>query len=385
MTSTQSNGFSVEVIAPTQGLPSWVQSLPLWHWHEIPNTALASVDPVPRSIGAPKSKIDAWCGATLKREGSVYLIAAAGGHADYAGNEVDALALNREVPRWEQLRAPSPVEELYNVASFNRDLTPASAHNYSGTQFINARNLLLITPQRALGNPVIPDPPADWPYSNKNMPGYRLSAAFDMAQREWKHPNFIATSPARQGAVGVLCAKHPVTEDIYHSRPGDGWLHWNQADNTWTKLSSISEVYYVGGAIDPVSNRVLVVGSYTGDIGPRVRELDGRLVPVTFGGLGEEPLVAANYPGVVYDEVNRRFVVVHQTASALRVVTVDPATWRVEEPVIGGTPPPLRVNGMHNSAQYVPELGGIVFVMQHRGNARFLRTSMQPSDGVPTR
>ena len=56
--------------APTP--PAWVSSLPLWEWYPIPNTALSSVEPTPRPLGnsGPASKINAWCGATLKRQGS---------------------------------------------------------------------------------------------------------------------------------------------------------------------------------------------------------------------------------------------------------------------------------------------------------------------------
>ena len=88
--------------SPSAGLPSWVARLPLWRWHQIPNTSLASVEPIPRPPGitGPSSKIRRVVRGCLKRQGSVYVIGAAGGHADYAGNEVDALYLNRENPRW---------------------------------------------------------------------------------------------------------------------------------------------------------------------------------------------------------------------------------------------------------------------------------------------
>ena len=95
------------VPVPSGPLPAWASPLPLWEWYEIPNTALSALDSSlgivtgnPPGITGPSSKITAWCGATLKRQGSVYLLGACGGHGDYAGNEVDALALNTDTPQW---------------------------------------------------------------------------------------------------------------------------------------------------------------------------------------------------------------------------------------------------------------------------------------------
>ena len=106
---------------PSGPLPAWVAALPLWQWHEIPNTALSSVEPSVRPLGitGPRSKIDAWCGATLKRKGSVYMLGAAGGHGDYAGNEVDALQLNVATPQWVELRGPTPNTDIINATQAN--------------------------------------------------------------------------------------------------------------------------------------------------------------------------------------------------------------------------------------------------------------------------
>lgn len=120
---------------------------------------------------------------------------------------------------------------------------------------------------------------------------------------------------------------------------------------------------------------MLVIGSYYPNVLPQVYDLSGTLIPATFGGLGPSSLAVTGYPGLIYDEVNDRFLAVFNSGDSIRVLRINPQTWEVDDPGMFGTPPTARPNGIHNSVQYVPELKGFVIANQHRGNVYFVRTA----------
>jgi hypothetical protein len=356
--------------APTAALPAWVDALPLWQWHAIPDTALSSVEPSPRPLGitGPASKIIAWCGATLKRQGSVYLIGAAGGHADYGGNEVDALRLNAATPHWEQLRAPSVNADIVGSSGVYLDLRGASTHTYYATQFIDALNRLIVFENPGAAGGAIPDPPAGFAYAGKP-----ISTSFNLTTNDWDPPAYIPTYPSGGDWTACLVAKHPVTEDVYYNRYGAGWWRWTRSSNSWAKLSDHSQPgNYRGAAIDPDRGRMLLVGA---GAPPEVRALDGSSVAVTFGGLGADALKVNGYPSVLYDEVNDAYIAVYNSGASIAALKIRADTWTVEAPAMTGTPPAARTNGIHNAAQYVPELGGFVLANAYTGNVYFVRTS----------
>ncbi|HEX7897490.1 MAG TPA: hypothetical protein VF950_07000 [Planctomycetota bacterium] len=363
--------LSVPLLASPRAaaLPAWVSALPLWEWHAIPNTALSSVEPTPRPLGitGPASKIVAWCGATLKRQGSVYLIGAAGGHADYGGNEVDALQLNSETPGWVQLRGPSANADMVGGAGVYLDGRGASTHTYYATQFIDARNRLIVFENPGASGGPFPAPPADYAYAKP------ISTSFNLGTNDWDPPSYIPSYTAGGDWTACLVVKHPVTEDVYYNRYAAGWWRWTQATNTWVKLSDHNQPgNYRGAAIDPTRNRMLLVG---GNGAPSVRELDGAPIPTTFGGLGAAALTVGGYPAVIYDEVNDAYLAVFNEGTSIRVLRIHAGTWAVDAPALTGTPPAARQNGIQNAAQYVPELGGLVLANTYGGNVYFLRTS----------
>jgi hypothetical protein len=361
---------------PSTGLPSWVTSLPLWRWHQIPNTSLASVEPTPRPPGitGPSSKIGAWCGAGLKRQGSVYVIGAAGGHGDYAGNEVDALYLNSENPRWVQLRAPTETAKIIDRSPLYLDHRPAASHTYWFSQFINARNRMMVFATPGMNYGSLPAPPTGWPYTDLSS----LVHSFTMDANDWDPPDSIARFPGSGDHYGALCVKHPVTEDVYLSKNYDGGdlYKWSQARNAWSLVGRTGRsLYYCGAAIDPDRARMLLVGSYSGDTAPQVMTLSGASVPVTFGGVGPAALTKGGYPGVVYDEANDRFLAFLNEGTSIRVYRIHPETWIVEEIAMAGVPPAARDSAILNAVQYVPELRGIVIANSYNGNVFFARVS----------
>ena len=371
-------GLSFLLLAPgaaspsplAQALPSWVSALPLWEWHPIPNTALSSVEPTPRPLGitGPVSKIVAWCGATLKRQGSVYLIGAAGGHADYGGNEVDALQLNTAAPHWVELRGPSANSDMIGGSAVYLDLRGASTHTYYATQFIDARNRLLVFENPGASGGPFPAPPAGFAYA-----GSQLTSSFSLSTNDWDAPSYIADYTSGGDWTACLVVKHPVTEDVYYNRYAAGWWRWTQATNAWAKLSDHNQPgNYRGAAIDPGRSRMLLVG---GGGTPEVRGLDGAPIATTFGGLGASALAVGGYPAVLYDEVNDTYLAVFNSGPSIGVLRINAGTWMVDAPAMTGTAPAARQNGIQNAAQYVPELGGLVIANTYNGNVYFMRTS----------
>ncbi len=358
--------------APSGFLPAWVETLPLWQWHEIPNTALSNVDPLVPSLGrtGSRSKIDAWCGATLKRRGSIYMLGAAGGHADYAGNEVNALQLNTDAPQWVELRSPSSNSAVINAAQFYLDKRPSATHTYYASQFIDSLDRMLVFASAGLNGP-FPPAPVDFPYlSNKR------SFSFNLALGDWDPPDYVATFPGGGDSLACLCAKHPWTDDVYYSRNyGTGWYRWASASNTWARLSDVTRApWYASAAIDPLRNRMLLVGGYSA-VPPEVRNLDGTPIQITFTGMGASALAISGYPNVSYDEVNDRYVVMFNAGGVIQVLLVHPDTWWVDEQTMTGPVPLERANGLHNAVQYVPELRGLVVANRHNGNVLFVRTA----------
>lgn len=365
---------------PAGPLPAWVAAQPLWRWFEIPNTRLASIDPAitPPGFTGPSSKIDTWCGATLKRAGSIYMLGAAGGHKDYSGNEVNALALNADAPRWVQLRGPTPNDQIISYGQdmgprvqFYLDLRPSAAHTYYATQFIDGLNRMVVFASQGYSGPSNTPVPAGWP----NI-GDTRSFSFNLGTNDWDTMDYVARFPGDGDYIACLCVKHQGTGDVYYSRNyGDGWYCWSAGSNSWRRLSGTTRSpWYAGAALDPRRNRILVAGGYNSDP-PAVYDLGGNRQGVSFGGLGASELSVGQYPGAVYDEVLDAYLVFHNSANSIVVSMVNASTWSVSRPAISGPVPAARTNGLHNAAQYVPELRGVVLANKHDGNVLFMRTS----------
>jgi hypothetical protein len=362
-------------------LPDWVSALPLWQWYPIPGTALSSVEPTPLPFGYGAAKISAWNGATLKREGSIYLVAMAGGHADYAGNEVDALRLSDAVPQWVELHAPTSADDVINEAQFYLDQRPSATHTYWASQFIDGLDRLIVIGSPGMGADALPAAPADWPYAYTNI----YSASFAMCESEWDSPDHVQPLPDPSGDwTASLAAKHPVTGDIYYHRLGGPWYRLDAATLTWEDVSDNGGPHYAGAAIDGVRDRMLTVGSYDGDVPPSVRALDGSEIEAEFGGMGAAALTVSGYPGVLYDEACDMFLVGlngsydeenPDASTPIRLLAVDPETWEVTEPSTSGPTPLARPNGIFNALQYVPELRGIVLANRYAGDVFFMRTA----------
>ena len=129
---------------------------------------------------------------------------------------------------------------------------------------------------------------------------------------------------------------------------------------------------------------MLICGDFSASVNPRVRDLTGLAISVTFGGLGATSLKLSGYPGLVYDEINDTFLAFYYNGSVIDVRRVNASTWNVDDPTVTGTKPSARTNGIQNSAQYVPELGGVAIANSYTGNVQFLKTGIVSGGPPPT-
>ena len=123
--------------------------VPVGAWRELPNTkakdawaAWGQPDSLPGgSLTGASSIITAWNSGALDTKRSVFVIPRAGGHADWAGNQVVGFSL-KEL-RWQYLRPFSPnyprlISSNPKAAYINpySDGTPASVHMYDAVEYL---------------------------------------------------------------------------------------------------------------------------------------------------------------------------------------------------------------------------------------------------------
>ena len=372
-------------IARRSSTPGWLAGKPVNEWFEIPGTNMSSVLPSNTYSGTPEARVTAWNGAGLKRAGSVYLAGAAGGHADYSGNDVVALRLSVDSPAWSMLRDTTPQNQVVNDAAVYLDYRRSATHTYWLTQFVEALNRLAIFPAPGMG---------DGQYASitsanaAHVSAYSggIVASFSLDTNDWDATvmqstgsGVIATWPGSGDFTASLCCTDHSTGNVFLAREGEGthslWK-WTRATNAWSQLNAGNfwHINYGAGAIDHTRGKMLVVGDYGGTLAARVYNIsDGSTDSVTFTGLGGDALKMSGYPGLFYDEANDRFVVVSNT-NPITLLTVSPA-WDVASLSTTGTAPATRTNGILNAPQYVPELRGVALCNSHSENVKFMKVA----------
>jgi hypothetical protein len=357
------------------GLPSWASETPVWQWKRIPGTNLSRVDP--RSyVGAtgPSSKISAWCGAGYSRLRRAYIIAAAGGHGDYANNEVNVIRLGRNAPAWEEVLASSPVSAMRNGVVYE-DGRRSATHSYWGTQYIERldRTFLFQCYGTDSSDPRIAGLPSSYPASNYIM-------AFSHAAGDWDPPDRWARWPNAgvDAWFGAFGCQNVLTGTAYVASQFDGGTlrKFDPDLNSWSAVMQLENTSFCAQAVDPARERVLQVGSYDGTLGPRVIDLKAKAyAAVSFTGLGAAALTLEGAgAGMVFDELNDCFYVFPGEDAAL-VLRVRAADWHVDRPPVTGPSPGRRENGWQNAWQYDPALKGMVCAIAHEADMVYLRTS----------
>ena len=302
------------------------------------------------------------------------MLGAAGGHADYTGNEVNTLVLNTATPTWVETKARSLPADVLTGTPVYLDLRRSALHTYWSTQYDNVNDQMLLMTSGGPNISGVPTPPPghNWISTTGVLMG------FDRALNEWTHPDLLPRLPWGGSGSGDVCCTNGVTGEIFYVKPQGGWMHkYSPLTQTWSTVGA----YYLplpsgASAIDPVRNRMLIIGDFSLDAAPRVRStLDAAAVAVTFGGLGPEVLTGFANAGLVYDEARDEFVAFINT-SPITVYRINAATYEVSAANFSGVAPAQRSNGVLNSVQYVPELKGIVMANSYTDNVKFVRTAL---------
>lgn len=363
--------FSQQEPAPSE-IPAWLDGAEMGEWFQISGTQLSSVAPPSGYIGTPAAKVSAWCGATLKRSGSLYLLGAAGGHADYSGNEVNALDLSADAPAWTELLSSSGLAQLVNDSFCYLDYRRAATHTYYATQFIDDDDCMVIMPAPGMGSDDLNDETSANQsfvdaHANEAICAYSLNGDWDHETVESTGSGTYPDYPGNGDWTACLVAKDASTGDIYYAREGDSahrLRKLTRSTKAWSSLMG-SEYWhsgYAAGSIDHTRGRLLVVGDFAGSVDPRVVRIDnGVTLDITWTGDGATALRASGYPACLYDEFNDRWLILKNGNPITCFIAkyTDTDTIDVSELSMSSAPN-ARQNGLLNAPQYAPELKCVV-------------------------
>lgn len=348
--------------------PAWLRDQPRYAWFEIPGTKISSVDPSPSPRGNPRNKVTAWNGAALETRESVLWMGLSGGHADYAGNEINRIRLGTDFPRWEEVRPPSRVDfsregKNWDVPYY-MDGAPASRHTYDNQQFINSdRRLCWVGAGAVWGS------------------GGRGSESFDYwdvdRRRFGTYANALETIGESLRGPESMVVKHPLTEDIYFSRGHTGnYLMWTRTTNTWQLVRRFrTRLGQCCAAISPNSDTLLRIGRFGGS------KRDGKLWvhgwhaqtgrdepgKVTLNGSAAEwfdstDILRARGAALEWCPILNKFAYYCGFLAPKQVIVIDPAGWVADYLPMAGITPEKGLKPHYNRFRYAPELGAFVLV-----------------------
>ena len=282
--------FTVTVVAPPPpgSLPSWIASMALWEWKQVPlqggAAALSNVYPdkpfgaLPALVGSdlPQNVSDSegvdsifygWGGLAVTPEGDVY--AWGGGHRNYAGNEVYRLRLNDggATPYWQRLSNPpiwSQVGVSNNPPDYHYNLdnppTPVSCHSYY-SYGVSGSKLFLLGGAAAFGIGFA---------SRCELDVFNIPANINVAGGTWT----INQEPDSQFQTGNPVGKWHVVRDpftanvyavskTYGSQARFGQI--NTTTNRWTELGRVNETRGIWNAAAFDGNRKRIINCGNGD------------------------------------------------------------------------------------------------------------------------
>jgi hypothetical protein len=346
---------------PQAAFPDWV-NLAIGQWVSIPNTALSSVAPTPTPDGTtgPQSKVIAWTSFVVDTRTSKVYSVANGGHADYSGNEVDMLDLERDQPAWSQILPPTPSAQLSNCQSYYADGAPASRHTYYGVTLNEIEDRIML-----FGGGI-------W----CNAGGFHSAiSSYNIGANTWSPPATHGSVP--DGVVGVAAyALDPSTGDVYASN-NFNFGRWTRSSNTFTGLNPSGN--------EPAGNRVMSAFDTTRGgilfLGENVTRhfytlSSNAWTQVTLAGSNPADVAAvagASQAAMVYVAALDSYLIRLPGAGGT-VYQVNAANFEVTTfATTGGASIPSTENGPFNKFLYVPKLHGCIYVPSYSDNAWFVR------------
>jgi len=340
--------------------PKWLAGKPRDAWFAIPGTS-----------GTGGTKVDAFCGMTVKESSCEIVIAAAGGHAATFDNRVVSIDLRSDAPVWIQRHAPSP--KTPNDVPYNPDGLPAARHTYQSTFHVPATDRVMLFGCR---------------FTHPGAHEFPTVDGFNLKTNTWDPAGTYPNIPAG-GGYGV----------VQDSATGDIWTQslkkWCAASNTWS--SPITKFAQPGVRFPYAydSRRGQLFGLNCGDgqgygdlavvAAVRVPVKGKESLSVTLNpgkALEQFKKDAPVYAGMDYDPDNDRFLFYCGVgAGAGRIYVIKPndgKVWDMDLYAFGAgstPPPPIGGAGINNRFRYFPRFKGFVLLASAALDLYFIRTS----------
>jgi hypothetical protein len=352
--------------------PVWRKAMKPWQWAHIEGTDLASAVPDPAVPGSLRARINAWNGIAADAGTGQLYSADNGGHADYAGNEVYAIDLMSERPRWKVLRAPTPpadilksdyTRKIYN--DYYRDGRPASTHTYYALQFLPSRHAIFLFGRGSM-------------WGTGNEASWKTDA-FSLAQNDWQPAGtWPDVDESRRNVPAASICKNPDTDDVYVAAPA-GIVRFDPKSGKFDAISrwldNATAVSTRPCAVDTRRDRIVYFGDayHRPDGGLTCDIKRGLLSRIRFEGPSAEEVAKGKSNYAWYDADSDRFLL--KTGDAGKVFAIDAETF-VATPLdtAGGDRVPDAMNGVQNRWQRLPVLGGYAYYPRAGSGIWFLAT-----------
>jgi hypothetical protein len=356
--------------APGGSMPAWRRG----RTKDVP-FGLSGTASMARASNTVGNTIDAWNGFAYCYGSSIFSIAA-GGHGEWR-NGVFQLDLLADNPVWATRDSGSVFADVVGNAAYYEDGRPVSRHVYDTAQCISKDNdrdhidrLMLFTANAAYGL----EPALGGYWGGPQIDGFRLSDnVYDPAGTFGDMPHF-----QRYGSV----AKDPRTDEVYYSADYtiQLWSPRTRSIRSFVNHTSLSGDQFVPSLVDVKRNRLVWLhhgGPYQLAQGPKLWFYDlatGKESSMAISGLpvnadGSEAYGGRyNFVPFTYDTDNDRYIVV----VAGKFYGVDPATGKTT--MIADSNATPANGGGENRAEYLPALGGVVWIPRYSSNVMFLPT-----------
>lgn len=345
-------------------LPAWRQGMAIGEWKHLPSAALTEVTPAVQPGGGYYGRIDAWNGFAADTVNSRIYLGAAGGHMDYAGNEVYVLDLTVAAPQWELTMEPSPASEYTVDQPYYLDGRPSPTHTYYTAWFIEQRGKFF----RFAGA-------ATWGSGNGSTPHID---SWDPATSEWDP---AGTNPDMGPApiFEMPVAKDVLTGEVYQLQGNNRLYRWDPQTNSTSDLGEVEggsgsfyDVEASASVVDVQGGRVIFFLDDENPGSARIYDIaSGTFTTAPLGGPGAAAVADAQ--AMAWFDVCAAMIVVKTTTGG-EVFFVDPSTLVASPLPVSGATLPDPLNGVHTLFQYVPRLGGYAYQPTHDAGMYFLAT-----------
>jgi hypothetical protein len=316
-------------------------------WFPIAGTVHAGSAAAPTDVAddtATSTRRLAFCSIAVKD--AQVVLAATGGHQDYAGNEVTGIDLAANAPAWALLSAGSAPNDVVADAPYYRDGLPSSRHTYNAVHYSTTRQRLMLHGTR---------------FAYGNGRSYPPSNGFNMATGQW--------DPAGTWKDGMTALCRDAYDNCWSVLNYFQLWRWTPATDTWALTGRFGGAIYPALAHDWKRNLLFQLSWGNGEadgVGATAFKYtsNGRVQTA----LTIKPSAAytqwladtPSYASMAYDPDGDRFLYWDGNSQRLYQITPnDTNIWDMAIVATAGTLPP-RQSGSYGRLAYIASLRGCV-------------------------